>query len=153
MLTKEFLKSSDLQNPRDKLVLRNMLKSNQTLLNYGFTDRLIRGLCKIDSNHENLLKEIITNFDKGAQNTVTLIPQLVIGNKSVPDLGKIEKNHLLEICQAAERYFRKKLSDSQSDIKRKIMTFEGKTAAEIDEVIKRNKNEMTAKIPQSSTSS
>lgn len=43
-------------------------------MNYGFTDKLIRGMAKIENNSGNVLKEIINNFDKGAQNTVTLIP-------------------------------------------------------------------------------
>lgn len=152
MLTKEFLRTSELQNLRDKLVLRNFLKANLVLQNYAFTDRLLRGLSSIDSNHENLLRDIINNFDKGAQNTVTLIPQLIIGNKSMPEFGKIDRNQFLEICQAAERYFRKKLADSQTEIKRKIMLLEGKSAVEIDDEIKRSRNESSSSQLTSSSS-
>ena len=63
-----------------------------------------------------MINEIIKNFEMGAKNTVTLIPQIIL-SKGVRHTAKgtllnkyglIDQAQLLEICQASERYFRKK---------------------------------------------
>jgi|TARA_B110000285_G_scaffold227088_1_gene287818 hypothetical protein len=40
--------------------------------------------------------------------------------------GEINQNGLLEICQASERYFRKRITDNQNKIQREIMALQGK---------------------------
>lgn len=66
---------------------------------------------------------------------MTLIPQIIFSK--VNSFGVIDKNELLEICQASERYFRKNLSDSQIQLQRQILQLEGKSTQQIDEAIKR----------------
>lgn len=65
--------------------------------------------------------------------SVSLVPKLVVGNAAYGAYGNVDRTQLLEICQASERYFRRKLSDSQTDIRRQILTLQGKTAVEIEE--------------------
>lgn len=133
MLTNVFLKTSLLQNPRDPQVCKNLLKANRQLQNFSFTDKLLRALYQIDSSNPNLIKEVIHHVDQGALSSVSLVPKLVVGNAAYGAYGLVDRSQLLEICQASERYFRRKLADSQIDIRKQILTLQGKSAVEIEE--------------------
>ena len=74
MLTNRFLKYSDCETIQDSIILQKMLDLNKKVLNFDYTDRILRAVYKIDKQNEPLIKQIIENFDKGSKNTVTLIP-------------------------------------------------------------------------------
>ena len=80
------------------------------MYNFDFTDKILRAIYRIDQRNEPLIKQIISNFNEGSKNTVTLIPQIIFSK--VNSFGVIDKNELLEICQASERFFRKNLSEN-----------------------------------------
>ena len=116
-------------------ILHDILEVNKKVYNFDFTDKILRAIYRIDQRNEPLIKQIISNFNEGSKNTVTLIPQIIFSK--VNSFGVIDKNELLEICQASERFFRKNLSENQISIQREILQLEGKTPAQIDEAIKK----------------
>ena len=59
-------------------ILRNLLRANQTILNYSFTDRILRKIHSVEGNTPRIIQEIVENFDFGAKSTVTLIPQVLL---------------------------------------------------------------------------
>lgn len=54
------------------------MEVNKKLLNYDFTDKILRQIYLINQSNESLINEIIKNFEMGAKNTVTLIPQIIM---------------------------------------------------------------------------
>ena len=116
MLSRKFLSASRRRTEFEHGVLKKMLEVNKRLLNYDFTDKILRQIHQINQSKESLLNEIIKNYEMGVKNTVTLIPQIIM-SKGVRHTangtllnryGLIDQGQLLEICQASERYFRKK---------------------------------------------
>lgn len=87
---------------------------------------MYKGLSGTENTMKPLILEIMKNFEYGAKTTVTLIPQIIFGQGvsqttqglSLNKFGEINDSELLEICQAGERYFRKKVSDNQIKIQR-----------------------------------
>ena len=47
---------------------------NKKLFNYKFTDQVLRTIYNLSPKDCNLISEILSNFNYGAKNTVTLIP-------------------------------------------------------------------------------
>lgn len=83
-----------------------MLEVNKKLFNFDFTDRLLRQIHLINQSNELLINDIIENFEMGAKNTVTLIPQIILSkgvkfsanNAILNKYGLIDQAQLLEIC-------------------------------------------------------
>jgi len=95
-LTTQYLKHAETQVP----ILKNLLEANKKLLNYEYTDRILRLVHKGGSN-QSLIMDIINNFEFGAKNTVTLIPQIIFGKGTQQggnSFGQIDQAQLLEIC-------------------------------------------------------
>ena len=75
MLTTQFLKVSNVEDPQDAQVIRNLMRLNMKLVNFQYTDRLLRAMAKIKSaSPKDLVKDIVDNLEYGAKNSVTLIP-------------------------------------------------------------------------------
>jgi hypothetical protein len=124
-LTNQYVRSSSKQQPTVDLqnsisqakaiecsILRNLLLANQTILNYSFTDRILRRIHSIEGNTPRIIKEIVDNFEFGAKTTVTLIPQILLQKQT------INQNQLLEMCQASERFLRTRLRHSENELQR-----------------------------------
>ena len=74
-----------------------------------------------------LIQEILANYDKGAKQTISLVPNIIIGRYPDCSYSLVEYGKLLEICQASERFFRKQMQDANIQLQREIFRLEGKT--------------------------
>ena len=154
MLTSRLVKNFRAKTSiKEANILHKMLETNQNIGNYEHTDKILRLIYKIDNQDEKLIQEILKYFDKGAKNTVTLIPQIIFqkgikyaaNGQNMNKFGEVNQTELLNLCQASERFFRKQISDKQLNITRKIMELEGKSKDEIQTEIKqRAKQSLTA---------
>lgn len=57
-----------------KDLMASILECNKKLLNFRFTDKVLRTLYKIEQSDQAFIQTIFENFDFGAKSTVTLIP-------------------------------------------------------------------------------
>jgi hypothetical protein len=145
MLSRRFLRASSRRTEYEHGVLKKMLEVNKCLFSYDFTDRILRSIHLINQSNESLINEIIKNFEMGAKNTVTLIPQIILlkgvrytaKGTLLNKYGLIDQAQLLEICQASERFFRKKHLHTSTQLQRQILSLEGKTSQQIEDILKR----------------
>ena len=116
MLTSKLINSFRTKDPS---ILHKMLETNIKIGNYEHTDKILRLIYKIDNQDEKLMLQILKYFDKGAKNTVTLIPQIIFqkgikfaaNGQNMNKFGEVNQSELLNLCQASERFFRKQITD------------------------------------------
>ena len=110
-------------------IYQRFLTLNRKIGNLQYLDTILRNIWKRGDcqDEKALVAEIMANFDKGAKQTISLVPQILIGRYDSCAFGAIDQAYLLEIFQASERHCRNQVVRTQNQLQREVYKLEGKS--------------------------